>query len=205
MAEEKKYIKPELKKLLTPKQVIFCHQYIIDWNGTRSYKAAYVGCKKDSSARANASILLTNTNICKYIDLIKDDFEVESGITKLRQLNELSKLAYTSIEMIHDDWIDLKNWEEIKKDNPFILAAVESIDTKTEERTIGDDCDLEVKYVKVKFFSKIQAIAEINKMMGYNAAEKHDLSNKDGTLQSTGLEGRSFEELYQLKYGKKPE
>jgi hypothetical protein len=70
---------------------------------------------------------------------------------------------------------------------------------------VGDDCDLETKYVKVKFFSKIQAIVEINKMMGYNAAEKHDLSNKDGTLRSTGLEGKSFEELYQLKYGKKPE
>jgi len=41
--------------------------------------------------------------------------------------------------------------------------------------------------------------------MGYNAAEKHDLSNKDGTLQSTGLENKSFEELYQLKYGNKPE
>lgn len=201
MAEEKKYTKAQLLKKLTPKQKRFCHEWIIDWNKAR---AARVAGYSKNSARQIGNETFTKPYIQQYVDFIKHDYEVESGITKLRQLNELAKLAYTSIELIHDDWIDLKNWEEIKKDNPYILAAVESIDTKTEERTIGDDCDLETKYVKVKFFSKIQAIAEINRMQGYHAAEKHDLSNKDRTLKATGLEGKSFEELYQLKYGKKP-
>jgi len=201
MTEDKQYTKAELLKKLTPKEKRFCHEYIIDWNASRSSRVA--GYSENTCAEIGCQNL-TKLHIRQYIDFIKHDYELESGISKVRQLKELSKLAYASIELIHDDWIDLKSWEDIKKDNPEILAAVESIDTKTEERTISDDCDLETKYVKVKFFSKLQAIAEINKMMGYNAAEKHDLSNKDGTLQSTGLENRSFEELYQLKYGKKP-
>ena len=169
MTEEIKYTKAELLKKLTPKEKIFCHEYIIDWNGSRAARVAGYESGRD---RQTAYDIVTKGYIQQYIDFIKHDFEVESGITKLRQLNELAKLAYTSMELIHDDWIDLKRWEDIKKDNPEILAAVESIDTKTEERTIGDDCDLEVQYVKVKFFSKIQAIAEINKMQGYHAAEK---------------------------------
>jgi len=169
MTEEKQYTKAELLKKLTKKQKIFCHEYIIDWNASRAARAAGYS---ERSCNLIGYENITKPYIVQYLDFIKNDFEKESGITKLRQLNELSKLAYSSIEMIHDDWIDLKNWEEIKKDNPEILAAVESIDTKTEERTIGDDCDLEVQYVKVKFFNKLQAMAEINKMMGYYAAEK---------------------------------
>ena len=182
--KEHKYTKAELLKKLTPKEKKFCHEYIIDWNASR---AARIAGYSEKTCAVIACENLTKPYIEQYIDFIKNDFEVESGISKLRQLNELSKLAYTSIEMIHDDWIDLKNWEEIKKDNPYILAAVESIDTKTEERTIGDDCDLEIKYVKVKFFSKIQAISEINKMMGYNEPDKIKLSGEIKTNIVTTL------------------
>lgn len=181
---EKTYTKKELLKKLTPKEKKFSHQYIIDWNGSR---AARVAGYSEKTCAEIAYENLMKPHIKQYIDFIKDDFEKESGVSKLRQLNELSKIAYTSIELIHDDWIELKNWEEIKKDNPEILAAVESIDTKTEERTIGNDCDLETKYVKVKFFSKIQAITEINKMMGYNEPQKHDYTSNDGTMSPSQL------------------
>lgn len=53
---------------MTDKQQKFADEYLIDLNGTRAYKAAYPNVKKDSSARANASKLLTNTNIKTYID-----------------------------------------------------------------------------------------------------------------------------------------
>lgn len=53
---------------MTEKQKIFADEYLIDLNGTRAYKAAYKTCKKDETARTNASRLLTNANIKKYID-----------------------------------------------------------------------------------------------------------------------------------------
>lgn len=54
---------------LTEKQKRFCDEYLIDCNATRAYKAVYKNIKNDDVARANASRLLTNANIKKYIDV----------------------------------------------------------------------------------------------------------------------------------------
>ncbi|WP_068505727.1 terminase small subunit [Paenibacillus kribbensis] len=45
----------------------FADYYIETQNGTESYKMAYPKCKKDATARVNASKLLTNPNIKEYI------------------------------------------------------------------------------------------------------------------------------------------
>jgi len=51
-----------------------------------------------------------------------------------------------------------------------------------------------------------QAIKLIQEMFDGRAFQSLGITNPDGSLtQSTGLEGKTFEELYQLKYGKKPE
>lgn len=53
---------------MTDKQKKFCDEYLIDCNGRRAYKAAYPNVKKDAVADANASRLLSNTKVKKYID-----------------------------------------------------------------------------------------------------------------------------------------
>lgn len=52
---------------MTEKQKIFADEYLIDLNATRAYRIAYPSVKKDEAARANASRLLTNANVKKYI------------------------------------------------------------------------------------------------------------------------------------------
>lgn len=53
---------------MTEKQKMFADEYLIDLNATRAYRVAYPSVKKDEAARANASRLLTNANVKKYID-----------------------------------------------------------------------------------------------------------------------------------------
>lgn len=53
---------------MTRSQRIFCDEYLLDFNATRAYKVAYKSVKKDDTARANASRLLTKANIKAYID-----------------------------------------------------------------------------------------------------------------------------------------
>lgn len=53
---------------MTKKQKIFADEYLIDLNATRAYRVAYPSVKKDETARANASRLLTNANVKKYVD-----------------------------------------------------------------------------------------------------------------------------------------
>jgi len=173
------YNREELEIKLTGKEKRFCEEYVIDWNGARS---ARVAGYSENSAKEIAAENLTKPNIKQYIEIIKNDIERLSGVSKLRNIQELSKIAYLSVEYIHNTWIELKDWELIKEDNPLILSAIESIDTKVETRTIkvseDSDIDVEIKYVKVKFFSKISAITEINKMMGYHQPNKIELSGE---------------------------
>lgn len=52
---------------LTEKQKAFCDYYIESLNATESYKKAY-DCKKQATAEANASRLLSNAKVKNYID-----------------------------------------------------------------------------------------------------------------------------------------
>lgn len=168
MKSDQKYTLLELEKKLTKKENIFCHQYIIDWNAAR---ASRIAGYKENRDRQTGYDIVTKSYIKQYIDFIKNDFEKEAGITKLKQLKELQKIAYSSISNLHNTWISLEEFEEIKENNPSLLDAIESIDTKIEEKTVNEGL-VSVKYIKIKLHSKTNAIDQINKMMGYHEPEK---------------------------------
>lgn len=176
MMPDGKHTKSELKKLLTKKQVRFCHEYIYDWNGGRSYRAAYPDCKTDNGARVNASRLLTNTNIIEYIDLIKNDYEAEAGVSKLMAIMELKKFAFHSFDDIHDSWFKRKDFDKLPKE---VKSCIQEIDTKILTRNIGthDEPEIvDVEYVKIKLVDKRGALQDLAKLMGWNEAEKIDHS-----------------------------
>lgn len=47
---------------------MFADEYLIDLNATRAYKVTYPKVKKDETARALGSRMLTNANVKAYID-----------------------------------------------------------------------------------------------------------------------------------------
>lgn len=53
---------------LTPKQRIFCNEYLVDMNTTRAYRKAYASCKKDETAASNGNRLLKNEKVKSYIE-----------------------------------------------------------------------------------------------------------------------------------------
>ena len=83
---------------LTEKQKRFCEEYLLDLNGTRAYMTAY-NCKKESTSKANASRLLTNANIQKYISELMENQSRRTGITADKVLKELSKVAFADAEI----------------------------------------------------------------------------------------------------------
>lgn len=195
MSEDKQYTLKELQNDLTEKKKIFCHEYIIEWNGSKSYKKAYPNVT-DETARVNASKLLTNTNINQYIDFIKNDYEKECGITKTKQLNELYKIAYSTIAHLHNTWIELKEFEALTEEQK---ASIESIDTKTEQRYknvdgVDEKVLVSVEYVKIKLYSKTQALDMINKMLGYNAPDKIEQKNITYNASVTKEEAKDISE-----------
>ena len=185
--EQKQYTLKQLKESLNEQQQRFCEAKLFN-NNVKAYLIAYPDCEY-KSASASATRLLEDARINQLIEKLKLNIEDITGVSKIRNVLELSKIAYTDIALILDTWIDLKDWELIKKDNPGITASIESIDTKTEHKTYNkggdDETDVDVKYVKIKFFSKIAAISEINKMMGYNEPEKINHSGEIKTTPTT--------------------
>jgi len=171
MAEEAKvYTRKELEDKLTGKERVFCHEYIVDWNKARAARAA--GYSEDTARQIGYEIF-TKPYIQQYVDFIKNDLEIESGISKLRNLKELAKIAYSSIAHLHDTWIKLVDFEEL---TDIQKEAIESTETKTNTINLGDgNGTKEVEFIKVKLYPKITAIQEINKMMGYNAPEKKEV------------------------------
>ena len=181
MDDDKKYTIKELKDKLTEKEKIFCHEYIIDWNGTRAaLKAGY----SEKTARQIAYVNLTKAYIQQYIEYIKTDIEKEAGISKLKQIHEYYKIAYSSIAHLHETWITLKEFEELTDEQK---ASIESIESKTESKTTyNPETDKKenviIRYVKIKLYSKIAALERIDKLMGYNEPEKHSHESPDGSM-----------------------
>lgn len=81
---------------LTPKQKVFVDEYLVDLNATRAYKVAYPKIKKDETARANGSRLLTNANVKEYIEERMKDREKRTEITQDKVLQELANIAFAN-------------------------------------------------------------------------------------------------------------
>lgn len=76
---------------LTDKQKKFADEYLIDLNGTQAYQRVY-GCK-ESTARINASKLLTNTNITDYIQAKQKKLEIKVEWTVGEILKDIKTIA----------------------------------------------------------------------------------------------------------------
>ena len=125
---------------LTPKQQAFADYYIQTGNATESYKRAYPSCKKDDTARANASRLLTNANIVSYV--AEKQKELESNrMANMEEVREFWTEAMRNTDNAMKD--RLKASEMIARTSGAFLDKVEMKTTgeQTITVTITDDDD----------------------------------------------------------------
>lgn len=166
---------------LTEKQRRFCERYCVVWNAARAAREAGYS---EKAAKETGSLLLTKDNIRAYIQQIKDNAAEFAGVSMLRNLQELSKIAYSSAADLRESWHGLKDWEQISEEAKASIQEVVTVSKVLRRVGGGDESEDEnsgivqtLETVKVKQYSKIQAIAELNRMLGYNAPEKVEVSN----------------------------
>lgn len=112
---------------MTEKQKIFADEYLIDLNATRAYKAAYPSVKKEETARANGSRLLTNANVSKYIAERMKERQKRTEITQDRVLEELAAIAFamaTDYAEVKDGKVILKNTENLTEQQIRAIAGI---------------------------------------------------------------------------------
>lgn len=175
---EVKYTLKELEKIMPEKHKAFVKEWIVNgWNGTRAYMKVYTDAI-ETTAASNSCALLRSTKIIQYKEYMKESFEELCGVSKAKQLAEYVKIGYSSLRHLHNSWISLKEYETICEENPEALDALEVVESKTEHYVNGDKELKEVQYVKLKLFSKLQALQRIDKLLGYEAAEKLAVSGQ---------------------------
>lgn len=192
-------------KKLTEKQKRFCDEYLVDLNATRAYKKAYPSVKKDETARANASRLLTKANIKEYIDKRIKDRQKRTEITQDKVLNELAAIAFSNGSK-YAKIVERKAYDEEGK--PVVdYETGKQLTYKTVEFKNTDDLTEDEKKaissihkgrdgMKVETYDKMKALELLGKHLGM-FKDKLELS---GTVNNP-YEGLTTEQLLKLAGG----
>jgi len=168
----KRYTIEELESIMTFRQIDFCRELINNgYNRVKAYQKIYKNNNYQSSGALSCQLLKT-PKIAAYVALIREDFENLVYISKARQLQEYMKIAYSNINQYHNSWIELKDYEKLKAEDPECMAAIQSIETKVEKKIGPDKKLINVEYVKITCHSKIAALQAIDALLGYKSAEK---------------------------------
>lgn len=168
------------KEELNPKQIKFCEEYLIDYNATRAAKAAGYS---EATATEMGYENLRKPHIQAYLDEIQSDLSKLAGVTALRNIKELEKIAYSSLHNYQSNWMSLLDWEKVSDDDKAAIAEVNYVET--DGRTS----------VKFKLHDKLKAIESLNKMLGFNAPDKIDHTTKGRKIQATPLTNELISKL----------
>lgn len=151
---------------LDAKQIRFCEEYCVDFNGTRA--AISAGYSK-RSAHDTANRLLKKTEIQEHIGEIKHETEKRLGISRDRVARELARIAFSDVTSFFNDDGDFKKFSELTEDQRAVLSSLE-----VEELFEGKGADkVKVGLLrKIKVWDKKAALDSLAKMFGYNEPDK---------------------------------
>jgi phage terminase small subunit len=171
----------ENERPLNTKQLQFCKEYVLDWNGTQAAIRAGYSAK---SAALIATENIRKPNIKAEIERQRNNTEELAGISKLMVVKELTKFAFHSFDEIHDTWIERKEFEALSKD---VKACIQEIDTKVFKKDIGRDGEgtpvvVDVEHIRIKFVDKRASMETLIKLMGWNTPQKIDVTTRQADL-----------------------
>lgn len=179
----------EKTKGLTEKQKIFCREYIYDWNGARAARMA--GYSEDT-AKEIASENLTKPNIQAYLKEIQADLEKVAGISRLRIIEEHKNIIQTSIAHLHNTWIERKEFDKLTPEQKSSIAEL-SYQTRVEMKYDAlqeEEIPIKVDYIKIKLYDRQKSMDAICRMLGYDSAEKIELSGGVKSYRIVPASGR---------------
>lgn len=138
---------------MTNAQKRFCNEYLKNLNATEAYKVAYPKCKKDETARANSSRLLTNDNVKEYIEKQMKEREERTKVTQDMVINELKAIAFSNAT----DFAEVKG-------NTVFIADTNTLDEETKKAIVSIK---EGKNgIEVSTASKMQALELLGRHLG---------------------------------------
>ena len=158
---------------LTDKQKRFCEEYVVDWNASR---AALAAGYSENTAQVIGSENLKKPIIKEYIEHIQKDLAKLANVSALRNILELKKIAYTNLSDFKDGWMTERDFDSLTEEQKGALSEI----VYTDKMFNGNS----EKIVKFKVHDKMKAIEMINKMLGFNLADRLDVTTDGEKLNS---------------------
>jgi len=146
---------------LSAKQKKFCEEYLIDLNSTQAaIRAGY----SENTARSIGSENLTKPDIQAYLNSIRSELQNETKITTERVLAEYAKIAFFDIREVYDVDGGLTNIKQLDDNSAGALSSVKSMEEWGEDDEGNKIIIGTTKEVKV--FDKIRALDALGKHLG---------------------------------------
>lgn len=155
---------------LTPKQIDFIEQYLIDLNGTQ---AAIRSGYAEDSAHVIASKLLSNAKISRYLKVRMRERMSKLGITQERVLKEISLVAFSNMKNLarwEGESVSLKDSETMEDD---ISASVSEVSSTSSEKGSS---------TKIKLHDKMKALEMLAKHTGLYLPDEDAESKPDRVI-----------------------
>lgn len=167
---------------LSNQQKLFCQEYLkLGMNGSQAYMNVYKSCKKEATARTNASRLLTNANIQEYIKELQSKVEEKAVVSIEDIVKELSIIAFTDrtklSKNVRNKIVELKEDginKEYYEDN-VIFTETDELDEETKKVIAG--------YKKtqsgfaIETYDKMKALELLGKYLGMFKDEAPTINN----------------------------
>lgn len=164
---------------LTPKQLAFCQEYLIDLNGTQAaIRAGY----SPKTANEQAARLLANVSIRIRVDELMKERSESVGMTAKDVLNEL--VAFAKM-----DWADIlapdKSIKPVEEWPPVWRRAVQHLES---EALSSDD---PIWVTKIKIPDRVKVLELIGRHINVNAFDARNQANIKARLSN-------LHELFQM-------
>lgn len=85
-------------KPMPDRHLLFAAEYVIDFNGTRAYKAVYGDQISDETAAVSASRLLRNDKVCSETERLVGLMQNRRTERRRRVIDNLEQIAYDDLE-----------------------------------------------------------------------------------------------------------
>ncbi len=174
----------EKSKKLTPKQELFCQQYVIDRNGTQAaIRAGY----KATTATVQASALLTIPNVHRRVAELIGKAANNLEITVERVLKERARLAFVDPRrFFRSDGTPIPI-TELDPDVAACIAGYETID-KYDPRTESTHT-----ITKLKFVDKTASLNALDKHLGLYEADNKQVSESLSSRLDAAIKARRID------------
>ena len=175
-----------ISKPLTPRQEAFCNKYLETGNASEAYRYAYTTDRMKPETINNSGYkLLQKGEIKARLAYLRDNLAEAAGISALKVVRELERIAFADATAIRTNWGDLKSFDELTAEERSIIK---DIDVKVRRTTTASDNDIVETTTRISMHDKLKALESLSQMLGYNKPIKveADVKSENKTTLSLG-------------------